>query len=139
MIFAEITAPKQLTLTNLPDVVRNVSLFVKDLLTLLDRPTALEFTYQLTDAIRANPDPLVQLLPRVCLYTLRYFAYACKFEMLRILADHEHWVPLNLPANIRISDITSLTKDFWYLCVCLYRANPATGRSTRWSVYSWLK
>lgn len=33
--------------------------------------------------------------------------------MLRILADHEHWVPLNLPAVVRVNDITSITKDFW--------------------------
>ena len=64
-MFDEVSSPRQLTLTNLPDVVRNVSLFVKDLLTLLDRPTALELVYQLNDAIRANSDPLVQLLPRV--------------------------------------------------------------------------
>ena len=35
-------APKQITLTNVPDVVRNVSLFLKDLMGLVDRPTAIE-------------------------------------------------------------------------------------------------
>lgn len=135
IVFDEVSSPRQLTLTNLPDVVRNVSLFVKDLLTLLDRPTALELVYQLNDAIRANSDPLVQLLPRVHRslgYVLLTFL---KFDMLRILSDHEHWVPLNLPSPVRITNITTLTEDFWCafsgigcdITQC-YQDSPPTGR-----------
>ncbi len=51
------------------------------------------------DYINLNPEPMLQTI--------------FKFDLLRVISDHEQWVALNLPTQPRIGNVLTITDDFW--------------------------
>eukprot|EP01087_Luapelamoeba_hula_P013453 TRINITY_DN3839_c4_g1_i2.p1 TRINITY_DN3839_c4_g1~~TRINITY_DN3839_c4_g1_i2.p1 ORF type:complete len:1930 (-),score=376.88 TRINITY_DN3839_c4_g1_i2:62-5851(-) len=96
----EVTPGNAARVINPPDNLNAaIAHFLKDLLSLAD-PTPI---------FKIIGDYIGQLCPANDSSPLVSY----KFEALRIICDHEHYVPLNIPTAEVITDVLTITEEFW--------------------------
>ena len=81
---------------------QQVALFLRDLFTIMDRGQVFEMVYRFVFELDPDNDASPQILD-------------CKFQFLRIVCNHEHYVPLNFPATDDLSGIpiTEIKTVYW--------------------------
>lgn len=84
---------------SLAGLSRYISLFLKDLLGLMNRG----FVLQLIGNFISRLDPRNQI--RVVV--------SCKFSALKVICCYEHFVPLNIPIIEEFTSVTTIVSDFW--------------------------
>jgi hypothetical protein len=83
------------------DLNKNIALFFKDLLSLIDRGLVFSMIDSYVRRLCPETGPTVTVLA------------ALKFVCLRIICDHEHYIPLNLPVPQQISAVPAIPSQFW--------------------------
>lgn len=81
---------------------QQVALFLRDLFTIMDRGSVFEMVYRFVFELDSDNEAPAHVLD-------------CKFQFLRIVCNHEHYVPLNFPIADDLSGVpvTEIKAVYW--------------------------
>jgi hypothetical protein len=114
------------------DLNTSVGLFLKDLLSVMDRgavlgmvPVCAVVRVRVRWCVCGRSDGHGQVddyVAKICPANDSAVLVKFKFNILKIVCDHEHYVPLNVPVSPGIVSVPAIPAQFWYFLINIQNA-----------------